>query len=88
MAILTTDTFDATTVDPSTVEFGKTGTEASASHYALEDIDLNGDTDLILHFSTQDTGIACGDTVALLTGETLSQEIIEGSDFILTVACQ
>ena len=88
VAVLTTDAFDATTVDPSTVHFGKTGTEANPERYALEDIDLNGDLDLILHFQTQDTGIACGDTSAFLTGETFDDEMIEGTDYILTVACQ
>lgn len=88
VAILTTDTFDATTVDPTTVLFGATGTEAAPVHSALEDVDLNGDTDMILHFNIQDTGIQCGDTSASLTGETLDGQIIEGSDSIKTVGCK
>lgn len=88
VAILTTDTFDATTVDPATVRFGATGTEAAPVHSALEDVDGDGDTDLILHFSTQDTGIACGDISAFLTGETVSGQTIEGSDSINTVGCK
>jgi hypothetical protein len=54
---LTTDSFDATTVDSSTVLFGATGNEAAPVHSALEDVDGNGGTDMILHFNTQDTGI-------------------------------
>src|SRR5262249_38028686 len=68
VAILTSGTFDATTVDATTVRFGKTGTEARSVHSALEDVDLDGDVDLILHFNTQATGIQCGDTSASLTG--------------------
>src|SRR5882724_3706498 len=85
VAILTTDTFDATAVDPTTVRFGPNGTEAAPVQSALEDVDGDGDTDMILHFKTQDTGIVCGDTSASLTGETFGGQAIEGSDSIKTV---
>jgi len=95
VAILTTSMaagesvdFDATTVDPTTVLFGATGSEAAPVQSALEDVDLDGDTDMILHFDTQDTGIVCGDTSASLTGETFSGQAIEGSDSIKTVGCK
>lgn len=88
VAILTTDTFDATTVDPSTVFFGATGTEAAPVQSALEDVDSDGDTDMILHFNTQDTGIQCGATAASLTGKTQSGQAIQGSDSIETVGCK
>jgi Tol biopolymer transport system component len=87
VAILTTDTLDATTVDPTTVLFGLTGTEAAPVQSALEDVDGDGDTDMILHFKTQDTDINCGDTSASLTGETFSGQAIEGSDSIQTPSC-
>ncbi len=88
VAILTTNTFDATTVDTSTVFFGATGTEAAPMHAALEDVDGDGDTDLTLHFSTQGTGIQCGHTAAALTGQTLGGQPIRGSDSIRTVGCK
>jgi len=88
VAILTTGTFAATTVDTTTVRFGATGTEAAPVHSALEDIDGDGDTDMILHFNTQDTGIKCGDTSASLTGQTFSGQAIKGSDSIQTVGCR
>jgi hypothetical protein len=88
VAILTTNDFDATTVDPNTVLFGATGTEAAPVQSALEDVDRDGDTDMILHFNTQDTGIVCGATSASLTGETFSGQPIEGSDSIKTVGCK
>ena len=87
VAILTTGTFDATTVDSTTVRFGATGTEAAPVHSALEDVDGDGDTDLILHFNTQDAGIQCGDTSASLTGETFSGQAIQGADSVNTVGC-
>ena len=88
VAILTTGTFDATIVDSTTVLFGRTGTEATPVHAAMEDVDLDGDTDMILHFNTQATGIQCGDTSASLTGETFSGQMIQGSDSIKTVGCK
>ena len=87
VAILTTATFNATTVKPSTVRFGATGTEAAPVKSALEDVDRDGDIDMILHFSTQSLGIHCGDTAGILTGETFSGQAISGSDSIRTV-CQ
>lgn len=88
VAILTTDSFDATTVDPTTVLFGATGTETAPVQSALEDVDGDGDTDMILHFNIQGTGIACGDTSASLTGETFGGQMIKGSDSINTVGCK
>ena len=88
VAILTTDTFDATTIDPTTVRFGSNGTEAAPVQSSLEDVDGDGDTDMILHFKTQDTGIVCGDTSASLTGETFGGQAIEGSDSVKTVGCK
>jgi len=51
VAVLTTDVLDATTVDFATVRFeGATPVQAST-----EDVDGDGDADLILHFATQET---------------------------------
>ncbi|MBI4590387.1 MAG: LamG domain-containing protein [Candidatus Rokubacteria bacterium] len=88
LAILTTDSFDATTVDSTTVLFGPTGAEAAPVRSALEDVDLDGDTDMILHFNTQDTRIQCGDTSASLTGQTISGQALEGADSIKTAGCK
>jgi hypothetical protein len=88
VAILTTKTFDATTVDATTVHFGKTGIEATAVRSALKDVVGDGILDLILYFKTQNTGITCGDISASLTGKTFSGQAIEGSDAIVTVGCR
>lgn len=68
VAILTTNGFDATTVNPVTVRFGRTGTEASSVHWALEDVNGDGKPDLVLQFLTQTTGFQPGDSQAVLMG--------------------
>jgi uncharacterized membrane protein len=87
VAILTRHGFDATEVDPATVRFGRAGTDAAPTHFALQDIDSDGNTDLVLRFKTQQTGIACGDTSASLSGRTFGGQVITGSDSIRTVGC-
>lgn len=88
VAILTTASFDATTVNPATVRFGATGTEAAPLRSVLADVDKDGDTDLLLHFNAQATAIACGATYAFLTGETFGGQPIMGVDAIQTVGCK
>ena len=87
VAILTTGTFDATTVDPLSVKFGPDGAVEAHGQGHLEDVDGDGDLDLVLHFKTQATGIQCGDTSASLTGKTFGGQDIIGSDSINTVGC-
>jgi hypothetical protein len=50
VAILTTDAFNVTTVDPSTVRFGATGTEATRLRFSLEDVNRDRRPDLLLQF--------------------------------------
>jgi WD40 repeat protein len=88
VAILTTDDFDATTVNPLSVEFGPGGATEAHGKEHIEDVDIDGDLDLLLHFRTQETGIECGDSEAVLTGETFDgQTIIEGVDYVNTITC-
>ena len=87
VAILTTDTFDATSVDPATVLFGAAGDEAAPVHFAMEDVDGDGRADMVLHFMTQDTGITCETASAYLTGVVFGGHRVKGSDSIETVRC-
>ncbi len=89
VALLTTASFDASTAaDPNTIRFGAVGTEAAPMHVVLDDADLDGDIDLMFHFSTQETGIKCGDVSAALTGETIDGRKIKGTDSVKVVGCK
>jgi hypothetical protein len=106
VAVLTTDTFDALTIDHTTVRFGpgeaaeihvrkgltlngngavslKSTSGAPKRHE--EDVDHDGDIDLVFHFARAETGIVCGDTEVVLTGQTYDGQSVFGSDAIQTV---
>jgi hypothetical protein len=82
VAIITTDNFDATLVDPLSVEFGPSGALEAHGKGHVEDVDEDGDLDLVLHFKTKETGINYGDIEAYLTGKTFEGQNIEGFDSI------
>jgi len=85
VAILTTHEFDATTVLPLSVRFGPNEAPESHAKGHIEDFDNDGDLDLVLHFETQKTGLANGQTSATLTGLTSSGTKILGVDAIQIV---
>jgi FG-GAP repeat len=87
VAILTTETFDATTVNPRSVRFGPRGAKDTDGHGRLVDANGDGKPDLVLRFRTRQTGIGCGESSASLTGKTLSGQAIQGTDAIRTVGC-
>ena len=87
VAIVSTPQFDAATVNPTSVRFGRTGTEATASKYTLVDVDSDGDVDLLLHFQVNQTGILCGDTSTTLTAVTKTGQALRGVDLIKTSGC-
>jgi beta-glucanase (GH16 family) len=79
VAILTTDYFDATAIDHTTVRFG----DAAEAHVNKknvqrheEDFDGDGDIDLVFHFRIGETGYDCDTTDTALTGTTFSGQAI------------
>jgi hypothetical protein len=88
VAILTTATFDATTVDPAMVLFGATGVEASPTRYVRRDVDGDGKVDTLLFFNTKDTSLTCSDDSATVSGETFDGQAFEGTDTVQVVRCK
>ncbi len=69
-------------------EFALYGALASHEQGHIEDVDDDGDLDIVMHFRTQETGIECGDTDAVLTGETYDGQKFVGSDYIIPIGCK
>jgi len=88
VAILTSDEFDALLIDPDTVRFGPAGAPRVHTQPHVEDVDYDGDMDLLFHFRTQETGIQCGDTEATLTGETWDGASVSGTDSVNPAGCR
>ena len=88
VAILTTSQLNATRVNAATVRFGATGREAASVHTVLTDIDRDGDIYMVVHVHTPETGIPCGASSAVLTGQTFSGEAFRGQGGLRTVGCQ
>jgi hypothetical protein len=73
-------------IDPLTLEFGP-GQASISGRPRTRDVDGDGNEDLVVKFLTDETGIACGDTHAILSGRTFDFEPILGSDAINTFNC-
>ena len=90
VAILTTESFDATTVDHTTVTFEG----AKEIHFDWRtgglrrheiDVDRDGDIDLLFHFRLGDTDLKCNSTEGTLIGETFDGIVIQGTDSVRMV---
>ena len=80
VAVLTTETFDAyTMLDPESVVFAG----APPVRYSGEDIDHDGDEDLVFHFRTQSlTELDENSIEASLTGLTYEGDQVIGTDSV------
>lgn len=83
VAILNTEDYDVLQIDWATLRFGPGG--ASPVHSSLEDVDGDGDLDMVVHFKTQETGITIDDATAGLTGKLFDDTPIEGADAVTGV---
>lgn len=89
IAILTTDSFDASTVDPGTVTLA--GAEVAVRGKSdklmarLEDVDGDGDDDLMLQVNTQSDGAVWETGPVTLEGTTYDGQAIEGTDDVVIV---
>jgi hypothetical protein len=79
--------FDAPTlIDPLTLKLGPRQANIWGTP-RVRDVDGDGYDDLVVKFLTQQTGIACGDSHANLSGRTFEFRSISGSDMVNTFNC-
>lgn len=70
VVLFTADGFDAARVDVGTVRLGPAGAEGSVFRTSLDDVDRDGDKDLLLLFRMEELGLKCSDTMLKLSGKT------------------
>ena len=90
VAVLTTEDFDAMSIDHTTVTFeGASETHVNKKTGEpirhVEDVDLDGDMDLVFHFRLGDTSLTCGSMTGTLTGERYDGIPVEGTDSVRMV---
>jgi hypothetical protein len=78
VAILTTNDFDAYDVDPETCVFAG----AYPLRWKMEDVDDDGDYDMLFHFMTRELDLIKTSTEANLVGETIYGDQITGTDSV------
>ena len=77
----------AAEIDPATLKFG-IGEAGNVITPVTGDFDADSNGDMLVGFSMQDSGIACGDTEVELTGNMYSGLPIIATDFIETTDCE
>jgi hypothetical protein len=89
VAILSTATFNATTVDPATVTLAEASValkgKGTSSTSSFQDVNGDGRPDLLIHIETEALQLSNTDTIAILKGQTFSGQPIIGSDFIRVI---
>lgn len=87
VALITSPTFYAPDVDRDSLQFGPGGALVGGPGGGPADVDDDGDLDYVVHFRAQEADFSCGDAMAYLSGLTISDEIIIGSDTIEVTGC-
>ena len=86
VAVLGSADFNVTTLNSSTVKFGKTGTEASPMRAPMiRDLNGDGKPDAMYGFRTFGCDFQLGDTKGWLKGFTASGTPVEGSDSVVVL---
>ena len=82
VAILTTDTFDASQVNSTSVRLGPNATTIAHKSAHYDDVDGDGRIDWLGHFRTRDIGIDSDTSSLTLVGQTLGGIPLSGSDLV------
>ena len=80
--------FDAPAlIDPFSLKFGPREANIIGTP-SVRDIDHDGDDDLLVKFLIEQSGIACGQLAAFVSGETFDSAFIYGLDSVNTFKCR
>jgi hypothetical protein len=88
VAIFSSQTFDATTVDPTTVRLAGAAVELKGKGTPMasaEDVNGDGRLDLVVHVETRALELSGTDATAVLTGQTVDGRLIRGEDTVRIV---
>lgn len=88
VAVLQGASFDVQGIDPESLRLAGAGIvkDASGNTHVLEDVDGDGDLDLVVLFAARQVQLADGDTLATLEGRTKSGDPVRGTDRVETLA--
>jgi hypothetical protein len=87
VVVLSSPTFEASTIDRASITLGPTGTEATPVRSMVEDANKDGRQDVMVLVRVQDLALKCGDTVIQLKASTTAGVAVEGSEKIVTEGC-
>lgn len=88
VAIFSSDTFDASTIDVASLELNGAGVriiKGKGLQYSFEDVNGDGLLDLMVHFDRGALQLTIGDTVATVTGMILDGNHIQGTDSVKVI---
>ena len=86
VAVLGSETFDATSINAATLAFGTAGAAPAHKNGGhLTDVNDDGFVDLLSHYRVADTGIVTGDDEACVNGQLFDGSFFQGCDSIHTV---
>jgi hypothetical protein len=87
VVVFSSATFDASTIDRTSITLGPTGTEATPVRAMVEDANKDGRQDVMVLVRVQDLALKCGDTVIQLKASTAAGIAVEGAEKIVTEGC-
>ena len=87
IAVLSSKEFDATAVDLSSIRAGATGTEGSMFRSMKEDVDHDGDVDLVILFRVADLALTCSAKGITVKGKTAQGRDFEGTEAVTMSGC-
>ena len=88
VAILSTASFDAATVNPATVTLAGAAVALKGKgspSFSIQDVDGDGLPDLLVHVQTEALHLSAGDVTAEVSGKTFDGKLVKGSDTIRVV---